>query len=112
MDSQFTIDMFCNHKHLKGIQKVEVPLVIHCTIGIKHTNLKETLTRYYLVVWFLEAGIANILLLSRVKAKFRVMYNSAVDNCFHVHKKTTFSFFKKHQDGFTILTWQTGQNTK
>ena len=36
-------------------------------------------------MWFYPKGIANILSLSRVKEKFRVTFDSALDNCFHVH---------------------------
>jgi hypothetical protein len=38
----------------------------------------------------LLGGIANILSLSRVKEKYRVTFDSALDNCFHVHKEGKF----------------------
>ena len=37
-------------------------------------------------VWYFPNGIANILSLSHVKEKFRVTYDSALDNTFYVHK--------------------------
>ena len=37
-------------------------------------------------VWFYPGGIANILSMSRVREMYRVTFDSAMDNCFHVHK--------------------------
>ena len=41
----------------------------------------------YSWVWFFLQGIANILLLARVKRQYRVTYNSMKDNMFHLHLK-------------------------
>ena len=41
-------------------------------------------------VWMgmvLPSDIGNILSLSHRKEKFRVAFDSTIDNCFHVHKK-------------------------
>ena len=38
------------------------------------------------VVLFLSWMIANILSMSRVRERYKVSFESAVDNCFHVHK--------------------------
>ena len=45
----------------------------------------------YGLVWYFSNGIAIILSLSHVKEKFRVTYDSALDNTVYVHKpkKTT-----------------------
>ena len=54
---------------------------------MKMTDYRGYLSGYGWV-WYYPKGIANILSLSRVKEKYRVTYDSALDNCFHVHKKT------------------------
>ena len=38
------------------------------------------------MVWFHPGGIATILSMGRVKEQYRVTFESAMDNCFHVHK--------------------------
>jgi hypothetical protein len=85
LDSQSTIDLFCNGKLLKNIHRVGTTLYIKCNAGVKTTNLRGELPGYGMV-WYYPDGIANILALSRVKDKFRVTFDSALDNEFHVHK--------------------------
>ena len=84
-ESQSTIDVFCNPNLLKNIHEVRTTLFISCNVGVKTTNLMGELPGYGMV-WFYPDGIVNILLLSRVKDKCRVTYDSTVDNVFHVHK--------------------------
>ena len=86
LDSQSTIDVFSNENLLTGIKKATTTMYIRCNAGIKSTNLQGHLSGYGWV-WYFPDGIANILSLSRVKEKFLVTFNSALDNCFHVHKE-------------------------
>ena len=85
LDNQSTIDVFCNGKLLTRIYKSTSTLTIRCNAGVKTTNLRGYLSGYGWV-WYFPEGIANILSLSRVKDKFRITYDSALDNTFHVHK--------------------------
>ena len=94
IDSQSTIDIFCNGKLLTRIHKVETTMHIRCNAGVKSTNLRGYLSGYGWV-WYFPEGIANILSLSRVKDKFRVTFDSAADNCFHVHKPGSILKFKE-----------------
>ena len=41
----------------------------------------------YWAVWFYNDGIANILSLNNLKKKYQVIYESATNDCFEVHKK-------------------------
>ena len=52
---------------------------------MKTTQMRGHLSGYGWV-WYYPEGIANILSLSRVKERFRVTFDSAMDNSFHVHK--------------------------
>ena len=52
---------------------------------MKTTNMRGHLLGYGWV-WFYPGGIANIMSMSRVREKYRVSFDSAMDNCFHVHK--------------------------
>lgn len=59
---------------------------IHCNAGVTSTNLVGGLPRYG-EVWYSPNGIANIMSLSRVKARgFRVTFDSESGNAFHIHK--------------------------
>ena len=94
LDSQSTIDVFCNRKLLTGIHSVETNLHIRCNAGVKTTNMRGYLSGYG-NVWYFPDGIANILSLSQVKEKFRVTYDSLADNAFHVHKPDKILIFKE-----------------
>ena len=85
INSQSTIDVFSNGKLLVKIKTIGTTMNIRCNAGMKSTNMMGYLSGYGWV-WYFPDGIANILSLSRVKDKYRVTFDSATDNCFHVHK--------------------------
>ena len=85
LNSQSAVDVISNGDLLTKIHRVETTLRIRCNAGMKTTNHKGYLSGYGWV-WFYPYGIANILLLSRVKDKYRVTFDSAINNCFKVHK--------------------------
>ena len=85
LDSQSTIDVFSNSDLLTKIHETNNTLRIRCNAGKKTTNFRGHLSGYGWV-WYYPEGIANILSLSRVRECFRVTFDSAMDNCFHVHK--------------------------
>ena len=85
LDSQSSIDVFCNGELLKCIYKSSSTLTIRCNAGVRTTNLRGYLPGYGWI-WYYPEGIANILSLSRVKERYRVTYDSATGNCFQVHK--------------------------
>ena len=59
------------------------------------TSLQDTLARYGLV-WYHPTGIANILSLSRVCEKYRITFDSEIENKLMVIKPdgTTFEFLQ------------------
>ena len=85
LDSQSTIDVFSNPDMLTRVHRINTTLRIRCNAGTKTTDYRGYLSGYGWV-WYYPQGIANILSLSRVKEKYRVTFDSALDNCFHVHK--------------------------
>ena len=84
LDSQSTVDFFCNAKFLKNVHHVKTALRIYSTGGTSYIDIIGFLEGYGWV-WYYPEGIANILSLSRVKKKFRVTFDSHGDNEFHVH---------------------------
>ena len=84
LDSQSTVDVFSNSRFLKNIRRVRATLTIHSTRGTTKTNVMGFLPGYGWV-WYHPGRIASILSLARVVKTFRVVYNSEVNNAFHVH---------------------------
>ena len=84
LDNQSTVDVFTNRHLLKNIRRSKKDMFIHCTAGVAKTNLIGDLPRYG-TVWYHPNGIANILSLSKVKEKYRVTFDSDINNQFIVH---------------------------
>ena len=84
MDNHSTVDVFCNGKLLKNIHKIRRPLTIILTGRVTTTNWTGYLDEYGWV-WYYPKGIANILLLVKVKNKFCVKFDSDTHNHFHAH---------------------------
>jgi hypothetical protein len=84
-NNQSTVDVFCKPSLLSNIQTIKGNLVIHCNARKATTNMVGEFDRYG-TVWYHPDGIANVLLLAKVKNKYKVTYNSSNDNKFVVHK--------------------------
>jgi len=110
IDNQSTIDVFSNRRLLSNIYRCNIPLTIRCNAGVRTTYWRGFLSGYGWV-WYFPEGIANILSLSRVKEKFRVTFDSAVDNCFHVHKDDG-TILKFHEASRRLYYFDTANRTE
>ena len=74
LNSQLTVDLIANDKMLANIRIVQVKYAIrvHYNSGVKVVNIIVYLPGYG-AVWYKLTGISNILLVSRVTKKFRVV---------------------------------------
>ena len=102
INSQSTMNVFCNVDLLSQIHKVNTTMHIRCYARAKCTNLHGYISGYSWV-WYFPGDLANILSLSHVKEKYRVTFNSALDTCFHVHTKgNILKFCEAMQRHFTL----------
>ena len=97
LDSQSTVDVFCNPGLLQNIRKTPEGMRIHCNAGSRHTNLIGDLPGYG-TVWYDPDAIANILSLRRVRDRYHVLYDSSMRK-FIVTKPCGKEFVFQESDG-------------
>lgn len=75
LDSQSTIDLFCNPKLVEDIHESNKEMRVSCNAGVRTTSMVANL-RGYGEVWFDPSAIAIILSLKHVRVKFPVVYTT------------------------------------
>eukprot|EP00957_Ditylum_brightwellii_P066055 5010735-Ditylum_brightwellii.AAC.1 len=104
LNSQSTVNVFCNAALLVNICQSEYTLDIYITAGKSTTDLIGDLPGFG-TVWFYPEGIANILSLSKVTEMFPITYDSTIGQGFLVHKPDgTIQSFRKSKSGLFYST--------
>ena len=85
LDSQSTVDIFCNPRLVENICRVKDRMKMQCNAGTRVTNLVGDLPGYG-PVWFNSRAIANVLSLKLVKEKYHIQYDSNAKDGFVVTK--------------------------
>ena len=76
LDSQSTVDIFCNPQLLKKIRRTPEGMRVHCNAGSHLTNLVGDLPGHG-TVWYDPKAIANILSLRQVQDHYHITYDSS-----------------------------------
>ena len=98
LDSQSTIDVFCNETLLTNIKQVTNGINLHTNGGTLNIKWQGHLKNYGWV-WYDSRAITNILCLNNVKKRYKVTYDSEIDDVFHVHKQDGVLQFRSSDNG-------------
>jgi hypothetical protein len=74
LDSQSTVDLFSNLKHVQYIHPAQLPIKVHCNNGTMSTA--EVADFGDTQVYVNKDGIANILSLFHLGKKYQITYDS------------------------------------
>ena len=101
LDSQSTMDLFCNPDMVHKISKSKKTIRLQSNGGSMLIDHKAAIDGYHLKVWFSKKAITNILALSNLTQQYRVTYDSN-DRMFIVHREQegkSNMHFKMHPSG-------------
>jgi hypothetical protein len=87
LDSQSTIDLFCNRALVKRTFRSDKSMRLTSNGGTMVPTKKATMAGYHADVWYDRNAITNILALSNAIKQYRVTYDSE-DQMFVVHRES------------------------
>ena len=101
LDSQSTMDLFCNPNLINKIRKSKSMMKLQSNGGRIVVNQKATMSGYHAKAWFSRKAVANIFALSNLIKQYHVTYDSK-DQMFVVHREDQNKSnmeFKMHKNG-------------
>ena len=101
LDSQSTMDLFCNPALVRKSFKASSTMRLKSNGGNMIVTHKAKMAGYHTDVWFNEQAITNILALSNVIKQYRVTYDSD-DKMFVIHRESANKpnmEFRMHESG-------------
>ena len=104
LDSESTMDLFCNKDFVENIRESNSKIKI-LTIGGSMTTSQKVDIPGYRSVWYSPKAIANIYSLAKINKYFRVIYDSDNDDGFVVNRTKAglpTLYFTEHPSGLHI----------
>ena len=101
LDSQSTMDLFCNKRLVNHIYKSKRPMKLQSNGGTMLIKHKASITGYEGDVWYSKNAITNIIALSNLIKQYQVTYDSN-DKMFVVHRQQQGKpdmEFRQHETG-------------
>ena len=98
LDSQSTIDIFCNNNLLGEIHHVDEGMTLQTNPGEIKVH-SQGFSHNYGWVWYDQRAITNILCLNNIKQKYRVTYDSANGDSFTVHRDNKLLHYTSSNNG-------------
>ena len=102
LDSQSTINSFCEPSYVGNRRKIDNPITLATNAGEKDIDEQADVQNFG-TVYFDEDGMTNIFSLAAMEDQFRVTYDSAVESAFHVHTPNRIIKFKRSQEGLYYM---------
>ena len=87
LDSQSTMDLFCNKDMVTSIYTSTEPCMLQSNAGKMLISHKAVVPGLKKDVWFDTNALSNIVALRTLKEQYRVTYDSAQGSCFIVHRQ-------------------------
>jgi hypothetical protein len=102
LDSQSTMDLFCNAEFLSKISKLRSSMRLKSNDGTMVVTRKATMKGYNKTVWFSTRAIINIIALFNLIDQYRVTYYDSDNLIFVVHRESESKpnmEFRMHKSG-------------
>jgi hypothetical protein len=85
LDSQSSVNLFCNPKLVQNITRSRSPLYLGTNAGGTVVQHEAEVPNYQGKVWFDEKAMTNVFSMALMEEKYRITYDSGVESAIIVH---------------------------
>ena len=98
LDSGSSVGLFHNRNLVKNVKKTDRLLELATNVGTRRNDTVAEVPAYG-EVWFDQDAIANVFSLAEMVDQYRVTFDSAIEDAFHVHLPDKVIKFKRSPEG-------------